>query len=116
MSQERRKKLLNLNPALKLMANDEVFKSAAPMLFGDEFVSKATNQVEQLKAITKVATKPDAKKPGNHFFGYYPRTYPSTGCGGGNKSSQGRFQPLGLLYPFIEGNNLSSMLGLVNTW
>ena len=38
MAQERRKRLLmNLNPALKSMANDEKsFKNAAPMLFGDE--------------------------------------------------------------------------------
>jgi len=48
MVQERHKKvLMNLNPALKLMSNDEVFKSAAPM---DEIVTKATDWVEQLKA------------------------------------------------------------------
>ena len=61
MTQEGHKMvLMNLNPALKSMANDEkVFKTAAPMLFGDEFVAKATDRVEQLKAITKVATKPE---------------------------------------------------------
>ena len=58
MNQERRKKvLMNLNPALKSMANDEIFKAAAPMLFGDEFAAKATDRVEQLKAITKEQKK-----------------------------------------------------------
>jgi len=49
------------------MANDE--KASAPMLFSDEFVAKVTDWVEQLKAITKVATKPGTKKHGNFFFG-----------------------------------------------
>ena len=53
---------MNLNPTLKSMANDEkIFKAAAPMLFGNEFVAKATDRVEQLKAITKVTTKPEQK-------------------------------------------------------
>ena len=56
MKQERCKKvLINLNPALKSMANyEKIFKAAAPMLFGDEFAAKATDRVEQLKAITSV--------------------------------------------------------------
>ena len=76
MNQERRKKvLMNLNPALKSMANDEkIFKAAAPMLFGNEFAAKATGRVEQLKAITKVTTKPEHKKSASRFFGYHPRT------------------------------------------
>ena len=76
MNQERRKKLLmNLNPALKSMANDEkIFKAAAPMLFGDEFAAKAIDRVEQLKAITKVSTKPEQKKSTSCFFGYHPET------------------------------------------
>jgi len=78
MLQERHKKMLmNLNPALKLMANDEkVFKSAASMLFGDEFVTKAIDRVEQLEAITKVATKPEAKKTWKPFFQLPPPNLP----------------------------------------
>ena len=74
MNQERHKKvLMNLNSALKSMANDEkIFKAAAPMLFGNEFAAKATDRVEQLKAITKVTTKPEQKKSASRFFGYHP--------------------------------------------
>ena len=95
MNQERRKKvLMNLNPALKSMANDEkIFKAAAPMLFGDEFAAKATDRVEQLKAITKVTTKPEQKKSASRFFGYHPRNYSSNGRGGGSRNGRGRYQP-----------------------
>ena len=81
MNQERHKKvLMNLSPALKSMANDEkIFKAAAPMLFGDEFAAKATDRVEQLKAITKVTTKPEQKKPASHFLGYHSQNYSSNG-------------------------------------
>ena len=79
MAQERRKRLLmNLNPALKSMANDEKsFKNAAPMLFGDEFAKLATERVDQLKAISKFS---------NRFFGYHPQNSSRGGRGGGNKS------------------------------
>ena len=75
MAQERRKQLLmNLNPALKSMANDEKsFKNAAPMLFGDEFAKLATERVDQLKAISKFS-KPEQKKS-NRFFGYPPKLF-----------------------------------------
>ena len=54
---------MNLNPALKSMANDEkIFKAAAPMLFGDEFAAKATDRVEQLKATVPV------RRPFNRCF------------------------------------------------
>lgn len=73
MAQERHKKvLMNLNPSLKYMAIDEkFFRTATPMLFGNEFVAKATDRVEQLKAITKVATKPVQKKTANYFLVSY---------------------------------------------
>ena len=68
MAQKRRKRLLmNLNPALKSMANDKKsFKNAAPMLFGDEFVKLATERVDQLKAISKFS-KPEQKKSSCFF-------------------------------------------------
>ena len=92
MAQERRKRLLmNLNPALKSMANDEKsFKNAAPILFGDEFVKLATERVDQLKAISKFL-KPEQKS--NCFFGYHPQNSSRGGRGGGNKSGRGRFHP-----------------------
>ena len=45
--------LMNLNPTLKLVVNDEkMFKSVASMLFGkEELVVKATDMVEQLKRL-----------------------------------------------------------------
>ena len=93
MAQERRKRLLmNLNPALKSMANDKKsFKNAAPMLFGDEFAKLATERVDQLKAISKFS-KPEQKKS-NRFFGYHPQNSSRGGRGGGNKSGRGRFHP-----------------------
>lgn len=92
MAQERRKHLfMNLNPALKSMANDEKsFKKAAPMLFGDEFAKLATERVDQLKAISKFL-KPEQNS--NRFFGYHPLSSSRGGHGGGNKSGPGRFHP-----------------------
>ena len=59
MVQERRKELLlQLNPALKSLAEEEsTFHKAAPMLFGDEFAKRATDRVEAVKAIKKL-TRP----------------------------------------------------------
>ena len=58
---------MNLNPALKSMANDEkIFKAAAPMLFGDEFAAKATDRVEQLKATVPV--RRPVRRPFNRCF------------------------------------------------
>ena len=95
MNQERHKKvLMNLNPALKSMANDEkIFKATAPMLFGDEFAAKATDRVEQLKAITKVTTKPEQKKSASRFFRLPPQNYSSNGHEGGSRNGRGRYQP-----------------------
>ena len=57
MAQERRKKvLLQLNPALKsLVEEDKAFQKAAPMLFGEEFAKCVTDRVEAVKAIKKLA-------------------------------------------------------------
>ena len=57
MAQERRKKvLLQLNPALKSLAEEEkAFQNAAPMLFGEEFAKRATDRVEAVKAIKKLS-------------------------------------------------------------
>ena len=61
---------MNLNPALKGMANDEKsFKNAALMLFGDELAKLATERVDQLKIISKFS-KPEQKKS-NRFFRYH---------------------------------------------
>ena len=66
---------MNLKPSLKSIADDKkVFKTAALMLLGDEFVEKTTDRVEQLKAFTKVATKPEQKKPANHFLATRSKT------------------------------------------
>ena len=70
MVQERRKRILmNVNPALKSMANKEnAFQQADPMLFGEEFAKKATDRVEAIKAIKKISyQKPGEKCPGCFF-------------------------------------------------
>ena len=52
---------MNVNPALKSMADEEkTFQQAAPMLFGEEFAKKATDRVEAIKAIKKISYQ----KPG----------------------------------------------------
>ena len=57
-------------------------------------MAKATDMVEQLKAIINVASKPEPKKPASHFIGYHPRNYSTTaGRGGWGKSNQGCYQP-----------------------
>ena len=85
---------MNLKPALKSMANDEkVFKSAAPMLFGDEFVTKATDRVEQLKAITKVATKPEAKNLETIFSATTPEPTHRPATGVETKAAEDNFNP-----------------------
>ena len=82
---------MNVNPALKSMANEEnAFQQAAPMLFGEEFTKKATDRVEAIKAIKKITyQKPGEKHPGR-FFGFHPQNQ-ADGCGGGYKSGRGRF-------------------------
>ena len=72
---------MNLNPALKSMANDEKsFKNAAPMLFGDEFAKLATERVDQLKAISKFS-KPEQKKSNRFFLDTTPKTLPGEVAG-----------------------------------
>ena len=45
---------MNVNPALKSMANEEnAFQQAALMLFEKEFTKKATDRVKAVKAIKK---------------------------------------------------------------
>ena len=74
MAQERRKRILmNVNPTLKSMADEEnAFQQAAPMLFGEEFAKKATDRVEAIKAIKKISyQKPGEKR---RFSGATPKT------------------------------------------
>ena len=56
MAQERHKRIvMNVNPTLKSMAEEEnAFQQAAPMLFSEEFAKKATDRVEIVKAIKKI--------------------------------------------------------------
>ena len=89
MAQERCKRLLmNLNPALKSMANDEEsFKNAAPMLFGDEFAKLATERVDQLEAISKFS-KPEQKKSNRFFSDTTPKILPGEAAGMGIKAAE----------------------------
>ena len=102
MAQERRKRILmNVNPALKYMADEEnAFQQAAPMLFGKEFAKKATNRVETIKAIKKISyQKPGEKR---RFLGCHPRNqvdgrgrfqlYPKTGAARMGSSNPGPSQ------------------------
>ena len=59
MAQESHKRvLLQLNPVLKSLAEEEiVFKTVAPMLFGEELAKRATDRVEAVKAIKRL-TRP----------------------------------------------------------
>ena len=94
MAQERHKRvLMNVNPALKSMAEEEnAFQQAAPMLFGKEFAKKAMDRVEAVKAIKKITYSKTGEKRQSLFFGYHPRNQ-QDGHGGGFRSSRGRFQP-----------------------
>ena len=78
MNQERRKKvLINLNPALKSMAMmRRSSKQQHPCCLAINLWLKqhGTDRVEQLKAITKMTTKPEQKKSDSRFFGYHPET------------------------------------------
>ena len=61
---------MNVNPALKSMANEEnAFQQAAPMLLGEEFAKKATDRVEAIKAIKKISYQKTGEK---RFFGCHP--------------------------------------------
>ena len=96
MAQERRKKILmNVNSALKTMAEEEKgFQKAAPMLFGDEFAKLATERVEAVKPIKKLA-KPPQEQQRKLFSGYHPRNQQPYGRGGGyrNGRGNGKFNP-----------------------
>ena len=93
MAQERRKRiLLNVNPTLKSMMEENAFQKAAPMLFGEEFAKKATDRVEALKAIKKISCPKSGEKHQGHFFRYHLQNQ-QDGCGGGFRSGRGRFQP-----------------------
>ena len=97
MAQERRKKvLMQLNPALKSLAEEEnAFNKAAPMLFGDEFAKRATDRVEAVKAIKKLARpgEQEQHRRQERVFMYHPRTHQADGRGGGYRSGRGRFTP-----------------------
>ena len=94
MVQERRKRvLMNVNHALKSMAEEEnTFQQAAPMLFGKEFAKKATDRVEAVKAIKKITYSKPWENVKVIFFGYHPRNQQDS-HGGGFSSGRGRFQP-----------------------
>ena len=74
MAQERRKRILmNVNPALKSMAEEEnAFQQTAPLLFGEEFAKKATDRVEAVKAIKKITFS----KPGENVKVVFSDTTP----------------------------------------
>ena len=63
IAQERRKRILmNINPALKSMAEEEnAFQQAAPKLFGVEFAKKATDRVEAVKASRRSLSQSQGK-------------------------------------------------------
>ena len=95
MAQERRKRvLMNVNPALKTMAEEEKgFQNAAPMLFGEAFAKQATERVEAVKAIKKLSyNKTERERPQGRFSGYHPRNQ-QTGRGGGYRGGRGRYTP-----------------------
>ena len=97
MAQERRKKiLLQLNPALKSLAEEQhAFSKAAPMLFGEEFAKRATDRVEAVKAIKKLNApgEQEQHRRKERVFGYHPRIHQADGRGGGYRSGRGRFTP-----------------------
>ena len=103
VAQQRRKKvLLQLNPALSSLADeDKGFQKAAPMLFGEEFARRATDRVEAVKVIKKLSRPGDQEQHcrQEHVFPYHPRTHQADGCGGGYRSGCGRFYP----YPRVQG-------------
>ena len=63
---------MNVNPALKSMANENAFQQAAPMLLGEEFTKKSTDRVEAVKAIKKISYQKPSKKHPGRFFRYHP--------------------------------------------
>ena len=97
MAQERRKKmLLQLNPALKSLAEEEsAFHKAPPMLFGKEFAKHATNWVEAVKAIKKLTRPGEQEQPcwQERVFTYHPRMHQADGRDGGYRKGRGRFSP-----------------------
>ena len=91
MAQERRKVLLQLNPALKSFTEEQkAFQNAAPMLFGEEFAKRATDRVEAVKAIKKLSRpgEQEQHRKQDRVFHYHPRTHYPDGCGGGYRSGR----------------------------
>ena len=83
---------MNVNPALKSMAEEEnAFRQAAPILFGKEFAKKATVRVEAVKAIKKITYSKPVEKYQGCFFRYHPGNQ-QDGHRGGFRSGRGRFQ------------------------
>ena len=74
MAQERHKRILmNINPALKSMAEEEnAFQQVAPMLFGEEFAKKATDRVEAVKTIKKITFSKLGEKRQSRFLDTTP--------------------------------------------
>lgn len=103
MAQERRKKvLLQLNPVLKSLVEEEkTFQKAAPMLFGEEFAKRATDRVEAVKAIKKLSRpgEQEQHRKQDRVFNYHPRTHYADGRGGGYRSGRWKSNP----YPKYHG-------------
>ena len=97
MAQERRKKMfLQLNPALKSLAEEEsAFHKAPPMLFGEGFAKHSINRVEAVKAIKKL-TRPEEQEQHcrqEHVFTYHSRMHQADGRRSGYRNGRGRFSP-----------------------
>ena len=86
ISRLRREKICShLNKTLQPLAQqDDLFKDAAPALFGTEFAKKSKDHIDQVRAI--MATVP--KKPQHHQQQFFREVPPRKG--GYNKYSRGR--------------------------
>ena len=125
MSRLRRKKVCaHLNKSVQPLAKkDDLFKDAAPLLFGTEFAKKSKDEVDQMKAITAVLPSKKSSKlpsfqggPSGNRGGYNNQM----GRGGGHHKPQyrgrfnkfpRRFEQQGSQRPLqIEKSSLKCML------
>ena len=64
---------MNVNPAFKLMAEEESpFQQAASMFFCEEFAKKATDRVEAVEAIKKLIYSKPGEKHRSRFLDTTP--------------------------------------------
>ena len=85
-----------MNLALKSLAEEEsAFNKAAPMLFGDEFAKRATNQVEVVTAINKLARpgQEEQHHRRNCVFVYHPQIHQVEGRRVGIEAAMGCSPP-----------------------